>query len=225
MKIKNNSGNFEPCPEYTGRAVCVDVTPLKTVQTQFGPKDKFRFVFEIDSPREDGSRYCVWSQPFTPSYHENAALRPFLKKWMGRELTADELKEFDTDDLIGKAAHLTVIHEHADGEVYANIALIQPSRAGEPLKPCGKYIRVKDRKENPEGQRRTEPQDHASVKVHVGRNKGHELRDLSIYAVAALVEKWLPGAKANANPTADDRRLMAALDWWVSVQEKAACDY
>ena len=47
MKIKSNSGNFQPCPEYTGPAVCVDVTPLKTVQTQFGPKEKFRFVFEI----------------------------------------------------------------------------------------------------------------------------------------------------------------------------------
>ena len=46
MKIKSNSGNFEPCPEYTGPAVCVDVTPLKTMQTQFGPKEKFRFVFD-----------------------------------------------------------------------------------------------------------------------------------------------------------------------------------
>jgi hypothetical protein len=101
MKIKTNSGNFQPCPEYTGSAVCVDVTPLKTVQTQFGPKEKFRFVFEIGEMKEDGTPWCVWSAPFTPSYHENSALRPFLRKWMGRELSADEVKDFDTENLLG----------------------------------------------------------------------------------------------------------------------------
>ncbi len=145
MKIKNNSGNFQPCPEYTGSAVCVDVTPLKTVQTQYGPKEKFRFVFEIAETKDDGAPWCVWSAPFTPSYHENAALRPFLRKWMGRELTADELKNFDTEDLLGRTAHITVIHEHSDGEVYANIALIQPDKSAEPLSASGKYVRQKDR--------------------------------------------------------------------------------
>ena len=129
MKIKTNSGNFQPCPEYTGSAVCVDVTPLKTVQTQFGPKEKFRFVFEIGETKEDGTPWCVWSAPFTPSYHENSALRPFLRKWMGRELSADEVKDFDTENLLGRTAHITVIHEHSDGEIYANIALITPDKS------------------------------------------------------------------------------------------------
>ena len=244
MRIKSNSGNFEPCPEYTGRAVCVDVTPLKTVQTQYGPKEKFRFVFEIEKQREDGSAFCVWSQPFTPSYHENAALRPFLRKWMGRELTQDELKTFDTEDMLHRPAHITVIHEHSDGEVYANIALIQPDKSAEPLVPCGKYVRQKDRpprdgntspRPSPQsgegggGYRRAEQPassmpDHGLVKVHVGKYAGHELRDLSEDALRALAEKWLPTAKANAKPTADDRRLIAALDWWLSVQEKASDD-
>ena len=238
MKLKSNSGNFEPCLEFVGSAVCVDRTPLKTVQTQYGPKEKFRFVYEVDLLREDGSRYLVWSQPFTPSYHENSALRPYLKKWQGRELTAEEQKTFDVDDLVGKTAHITVIHEHADGEVYANIALIQPDKSGEPLTPSGKYIRVQDRppKEQAEpapngggaaagGYRRAEQPanatpDHASVKVHVGKYAGHELRDLSPESVKALAEKWLPTAKANAKPTADDRRLIAALEWWLASQEK-----
>ena len=60
--------------------------------------------------------------------------------------------------------------------------------------------------------------DHASVKVHIGRCKGLELRDLSPEQVQALVTNWLPTAKANAKPTADDKRLIAALDWWVSTQ-------
>ncbi len=145
MKIKTNSGNFQPCPEYTGSAVCVDVTPLKTVQTQFGPKEKFRFVFEIGETKEDGTPWCVWSAPFTPSYHENSALRPFLRKWMGRELSADEVKDFDTENLLGRTAHITVIHEHSEGEIYANIALITPDKSAQPLKPSGKFVRMKDR--------------------------------------------------------------------------------
>ena len=37
-------GNFEPCPEYTGRAVCVDITPLKAYETQYGTKQKFKIA-------------------------------------------------------------------------------------------------------------------------------------------------------------------------------------
>lgn len=227
MKIKTNGGNFQPCPEYTGPAVCVDVTPLKTVQTQFGPKEKFRFVFEIGQTKEDGTPWCVWSAPFTPSYHENSALRPFLRKWMGRELSADEVKEFDTDSLLGRTAHITVIHEHSEGEVYANIALIQPDKSAQPPKASGKFVRMKDRAgqsgnpkaENGNSYRRTEQPvsdvgDLGATKIHVGKCKGLEVRDLSPEQVGALIEHWLPAAKANAKPTADDKRLMAALEWW-----------
>jgi hypothetical protein len=231
MRIKTNGGNFQPCPEYTGSAVCVDVTPLKTVQTQYGPKEKFRFVFEIGETKDDGTPWCVWSAPFTPSYHENSALRPFLRKWMGRELTAEETKTFDTEDLLGRPAHITVIHEHSDGEVYANIALIQPDKAAQPLTPSGKFVRMKDRppKDGQSatagqgGYRRTEQPaagggDLLATKIHVGRCKGLEVRDLSPEQVGALISNWLPTAKANAKPTADDKRLIAALEAWQAAQ-------
>jgi hypothetical protein len=228
MRIKTNSGNFQPCPEYTGSAVCVDVTPLKTVQTQFGPKEKFRFVFEIGETKDDGSRWCVWSAPFTPSYHENSALRPFLRKWMGRELSQDEVKEFDTESLLGRAAHITVIHEHSDGEIYANIALIQPDKSAEPLKPSGKFVRMKDRQgqsgngkaeSGNNGYRRAEQRGDAggdllATKIHVGKCKGLEVRDLSPEQVGALIQNWLPTAKTNSKPSADDKRLIAALEAW-----------
>ena len=62
------------------------------------------------------------------------------------------------------------------------------------------------------------------MKVHVGKCKGLELRDLAVEQVQALVEHWLPGAKANVKPLADDKRLMAALDWWKGEREKANDD-
>jgi hypothetical protein len=239
MKISDKgSKTFKPAPEFTGRAVCVDVTPLKKVETQFGPKEKFRIVFELDV-FEDGEPCNVWSMGFTPILHEKAGLRKFLKQWFGRDLTETELSEFDTESLIGKPASIVVIHEHAENQVYANIAACLPHKNGEPLVPSGSFIRAKDRNPQENGQNPTpfaqsdagqttyhrtgsltQPQtvDHLKVKVHVGTFKGQELRDLSMEAVTALCEKWIPVAKRQAKLSADDGRLMAALEWHVAKQ-------
>lgn len=236
MKIKSTNANFEPCPEYTGRAKCVDVTPTKKQQSQYGERDVLKIVMETLIEREDGSRFCAWSRNFTPSLNEKANLRKFLRGWFGRDLTKQELDEFDTESLIGKTAQIVVVHEHRDGETYANIVACTPDKSTEPLEASGKYVRVKDRPVKDGagagqqgGYRRAQPStdaggDHASVKVHVGRCKGLELRDLSPDQVQALVTNWLPTAKANAKPTADDKRLMAALDWWVSTQPAGGDD-
>jgi hypothetical protein len=132
---------------------------------------------------------------------------------------------------------LVVVHEHKDGKVYANIAACTPDKSGEALKPSGKFTRTKDRvKDGQQGggdgkggyRRAQQPaeagSEHAAVKIHVGKCKGLELRDLSADQVQALVANWLPGAKANAKPLADDKRLIAALEWWQAEQEKAADD-
>lgn len=240
MKIKGNNSNFTPCPEYNGKAVCVDVTPLRKRQGQYGESNVFKIVFEVDATREDGSRFCVWSRNFTPTLNEKANFRKFLRGWFGRDLSETELAEFDTETLLGKPAQIVVSHEHKDGEVYANIMACLPDKSGAPLKPSGKFIRAKDRQQGEGDGAGAEPQasdgggyrrseqpasggavDHAAVKVHVGKCAGLELRDLSPEQVQALVERWLPTAKANAKPTADDKRLMAALDWWVSTQAAA----
>jgi len=89
MKLSAQSNKpFEAHPEYTGPAVCVDVTPLKTVPTDYGPKEQFRLVFETTELRDDGRPYLVWSRGFTPSLGEKAALRSFLRQWFGRDLSA-----------------------------------------------------------------------------------------------------------------------------------------
>ena len=237
MKIKHNGSNFEPCPEFTGKGVCVDATPLRKQQSQFGERDVFKLVFEVDLLKDDGSRFCVWSKQFTPSLNEKANLRKFVRGWFGRDLTKAELDDFDTECLIGKAAQLVVVQEHKDTETYANIAACTPDKSGAPLQASGKYVRVKDRPANGSNQasaggdqgtyRRAEQAgsdagDLSATKIHVGRCKGLEVRDLAPEQVQALVEHWLPAAKANAKPLADDKRLIAALEWWQQEQEKVA---
>ena len=233
MKISKKSNSFENCPEYTGPAVCVDVTEPRKVETGFGPKEVFKVVFETQLVRDDGTPYCVWSRSFTASVHEKAALTQFLRKWMGRPLSEEEEAEFDTESLLGKTAEITVIHEEGrNGETYANIALIRPDRSAKPMKPSGKFVRQKDRANKDAQYRRTSSEsahddadhdgasstpeaaapDWQATKVHVGKHEGLDLGDLDRDSVLALLDKWLPGAVAAPKKTAADRRLIAALE-------------
>ena len=236
MKIKNNGGSFEACPEFSGRGICVDMTPLRKQQSQYGERDVFKGVFEVDAERDDGTPYCVWTKNFTPSLNEKSNFRKFVRGLLGRDLTKEEMADFDTESLIGKTAHLVVVHEHKDGETYANIAACTPDKSGEPMKASGKYVRVKDRPpreaggyrraEQPKaedgGQRTADSAEYLATKIHVGRCKGLEVRDLSPEQVGALIQNWLPTAKANPKPLADDKRLIAALDAWQAAQVGAA---
>ena len=79
-------------------------SPLRKQQSQFGDRDVFKVVFEVDMDRDDGSRFCVWSKPFTPSSHERSAFAPFMKDWFGHALTKEEWERLDTEELVGRPA-------------------------------------------------------------------------------------------------------------------------
>lgn len=228
--------DFAPCPEFSGRAVCVDVSPLKEYETQYGVKQKFKFVFEIDLPddtRDPVQPWVVITKPMVPSLHEKAALTKFLKDWFGRKLTDQENKSLDLESLIGRPASLVIGHEQsADGsKTYANIKLIMAHKAGEPLAASGLWVRLQDRpakdgdskaapasgdssfrKTSGGGQPATD--DPSKVKVHVGKHKGIELRELTEESITSLIEHWLPKARAEVKQTADDKRLINGLTWY-----------
>jgi hypothetical protein len=243
MKLsEKKTGNFTPHPETESpvRAVIVDVTPLKTRNTSYGEKEEFKLVFESEEKQEDGTPFAIWSRGYTPSLNEKAAFRGDLKKLLGRDLTAQERQEFETESLIGLGAKLMIGHSHSeDGtQTFANIAMIRPD--ADPIKPSGKYVRVKDReskdskggagsgksdatyKKAPDAEEAREPWQ--KCKVHVGKHKGVDLGDLDADAVQKLIENWLPkcGAEGQPKPTADDKRLKAALEEVKALLEGAA---
>lgn len=235
MKVSaKGGGSFETCPEYSGRAVCVDVTPLQKVQTKYGEKEKFRLVFEIDAERSDGSPFCVWSAPFTPSISERAALRKFLRQWEGRDLTAEELEGLEMEDYLHRPAHIVVVHDYQGENVYANIVTIRPHKKedGAPLKPSGKFVRKQDRDAGKANYSRAaqpdkEPgadageKDPMAIKVHVGKFKGVDLIDLDADALQNLIDNWIPRAQAQDRLSADDKRLMRALEIYQEQQQPA----
>ncbi len=233
MKLsEKKTGDFTPHPETDGtvKAVIVDITPQKEVPDKFHPgatKMVFRLVYETEVKNEEGTRFCVWSRPYTPSLNEKANFRKDVKRILGRDLTSQELEEFDTEGLIGMGAKLIITHEENEGKTYATIQFIGPDK-DKPIKASGKYTRVKDREEKggsasgadgaaagyrsaPKATADEGRQEWQKCKVHVGKHAGVDLGDLDPEAVESLIEKWLPKAKADPKPKADDRRLIAAL--------------
>jgi len=231
LREKKSGGEFTPHPETEGtvKGVIVDLTPLKMRTTKFGEREEFRVVIETEVLNDEGRRFCIWSRGYTASLNEKAAFRKDLKKIMGRDLTALELEEFDTESLIGMPVSLIVQHEKAEnGNVYATISFIGPHKSGTPIVSSGNYKRVKDRDTNAPTGGDTGAQagykkapaakadegrvDWQKVKVHVGKHAGVDLGDLEIEAVELLIEKWLPVGKAMPKPLKADRELIAALE-------------
>lgn len=215
MKLseKRNS-TFTPHPETDGpiKAVLVDITEPKKRMTQYGEKDEFRLVFETEAmDTENDRRFCIWSRGYTPSLNEKSALRKDLKKMMGRDLTANELDEFDLEDLIGHGIKLIIQHEHKDDKTYANISFMSPDK-DKALKASGKYIRIRDREADgpkPPETKDESPTGWESIVVHIGKYKGKALGSVDEAGVSALIENWLP--KAQAGGKADDAALVAGL--------------
>ena len=222
VSTKPSGGNFTPCPEYTGRAVCVDITPLKAYETEYGTKQKFKIAFELDildQSRNPVQPWVVMTAPMTASLHEKAGLTKFLKDWHGRALTAEETVSLNLDNLIGRPATVVIVHEQSrDGtKTFSNIKLIMPHKSGEPLQPSGLWVRLEDRPPRDDDKVKTvtpataAPVKIAEVKVHVGKFKGVALSELTPDAVRGLAEHWLPKAKVSSGKTPEDIALIAAV--------------
>ena len=213
---------YEPCPEYNGKAVCVDVSPLKEYDTEDGKKMKFKFVFEIDlldTTRDPVRSWVVLTKPMVASLHEKAALTKFLKDWFGRHLSDVENKGLDPDSLIGKPAMLVVAHEpsHDGTRTYANIKLIMPLKNGD-MKPSGLWQRIKDRPPKVEGGAPSAPSapqqvlNLDKVPIHVGKFRGSPIGAINDAAVRQLAEHWLPKAMVNNAATREDHLLIEAIN-------------
>ena len=205
--------DFAPCPEFSGRAVCVDVTPLKEYETEYGVKQKFKFAFEIelqDDSRDPVQPWVVFTKPMVPSLHEKAALTKFLKDWFGRKLTDQENKSLDLESMIGRPASLVIGHEQAASGLWVRLQ-DRPAKDGD-AKAAPATGDSTFRKTSGGGQPATD--DPSKVKVHVGKHKGIELRELTEESITSLIEHWLPKARAEVKQTADDKRLINGLTWY-----------
>lgn len=143
--ISNQGNKFEPCPEFSGQAKIVDVTETRTYSSQYGDKDGFRYILEINLQRPDGTFWTVATKPLTESLHEKANLRKVTEKVLGRPMTASELKDWDTENLIGKYCSVEVEQSTREGTdtVFANVTHI--GKVKDKITWDSNYVRLNQR--------------------------------------------------------------------------------
>lgn len=143
MKIQKES-NFKPAAEGLYDAVCVDVVDLGIVTSKFGDKHKLKIVWEVNQKMDNGGNFTV-QQRYTASLGQKSNLRKDLKAWRGKDFTAEELKVFDMEKLIGACCQIVIKHNENEGNVYANVATILTAK--NQMTASGKYTRAKDRED------------------------------------------------------------------------------
>jgi hypothetical protein len=147
---------FKLVPAGQYNAVCVDVVDLGIVKTTWQGKEKSvhkcRIVFELGVTDADTGKRLTISAYYTASLGEKANLRKFLEAWRGKAFTAEELKGFDTEQLIGVGALIQVVHATKGDKTYDNInSIMVPPKPMAWLEPSGQYVRVQDRPKDANG--------------------------------------------------------------------------
>jgi hypothetical protein len=130
-------------------AVCIDVIDLGMVdvnwQGNIKKQHKAVIRFWCGENNEEGEPLFV-GERFTLSLHEQSALRPFLEAWRGKVFTAEELRGFDLEKLIGVPALIQVTHATRNERTFANItSIMMPPKGSDKIAPLADYVRAKDR--------------------------------------------------------------------------------
>jgi hypothetical protein len=153
MSLTVNAGNggggdFEQCPAGSFAARCYQIIDLghQTFEWQGTAKvaPKVRITWELNEMMADGRPFSI-SKEYTASIGDKANLRKDLESWRGRAFSAEELRNFSLENVLGAPCLLGVVHRPSkDGsKVYANVgsvmALPKGMTAPELVNPAIKF--------------------------------------------------------------------------------------
>lgn len=137
VTLTDSGSDYKPIEPGAYRAICSRVIDLGTQTTSYNGEEKSARkllltweVPDVEVEWEGETRPATISQTFTASLHEKANLRKVLESWRGRSFTADELKGFDTKNILGAPCFLNIVHNEKDGRTYANVAAVMPLPKG-----------------------------------------------------------------------------------------------
>lgn len=123
--IAKEGQSYPTLPVNNYRAVCFDYWDIGLQKGEFQGKPtvthKIIIAWEVDerivsSGASNGQRYDITGW-YTLSLGKKSNLRRDLTSWRGKEFTADELKGFDLDNLIGANCFVNVIHKEGKARV------------------------------------------------------------------------------------------------------------
>ena len=134
---ESSGGNFTPIPPGVHLAACYRIVDLGTQKTSYQGKDNFLhkilIQFEIHGDDDNGLTLMTSqgepmsiSKRYTLSLGDKASLRKDLQSWRGKPFTADELRGFELQNLLGAWCMLNVTEDHSGEKTYTNIDAITP---------------------------------------------------------------------------------------------------
>lgn len=138
---KKKAAKIPPIEGGTYMAICVGVIDLgeQYNQNYKNYADKLMLLFEIpdETVEVDGEQKPRWlSKEYTASLNEKSKLYKDLVSWRAKPFSEEELGEigdgFDTSDMAGQAAMLTVIVREGKSGSYNQIEGISPMPKGIP---------------------------------------------------------------------------------------------
>lgn len=131
---KDKGGNdFKPVPAGTHRAICTMIADMGVQPSaRFKPQRKVYIRWElpdevIEWQDREGQKHkgpMVIGKQYTLSLSEKANLRADLESWRGRMFTAEELKGFDLEKILGKPCQIGVTHNPKGDKTYANVSAV-----------------------------------------------------------------------------------------------------
>lgn len=137
VMLTDSGSDYKPIEAGAYAAICTRVIDLGTQTTNYNGEEKSSRklmltweVPEVEVEWEGNKRPATISSRYTASLHEKANLRKVLESWRGRSFTADELKGFDTKNVLGAPCFLNIVHTEKDGRTYANVAAVMPLPKG-----------------------------------------------------------------------------------------------
>ena len=134
LTVSSGGGDYESLKPGRYQAICYKIVDVGTRMESFkgGPEKKRTLVYlywEVshiqmgndgeefwdEITMSDGRPFSI-AKKYTASLNENATLHLDLKSWRGKPFTAEQLKSFDIDNLLGKTCELEVIgYQKQDG--------------------------------------------------------------------------------------------------------------
>lgn len=126
---KENGKDFKKVPPGAHFAICNMVVDCGLQEGfQKKPQHKIYLRWEVPDERvsyeKDGETIegpCSIGRFYTLSLSDKANLRKDLENWRGKTFTAEELKGFDIENVLGKPCQIMVTHESDNGKTYANV--------------------------------------------------------------------------------------------------------
>jgi hypothetical protein len=145
--VSANRKEFRVPDEGLYRAVCKDVVELGEQETPWGKKEFIELRWDLEEVNPETAKPFEVRARYNRSLNEKSNLYKTLVLWRGRKFTAEELKKFDLDTLIGVNCQLQIVHNlDAEGRTWANVQAVIKAPKGVPGLAVSKdYVKVRDR--------------------------------------------------------------------------------